>query len=55
MFEEINGLTVTLTLAVVLGPEVLAGHHHLLLRLSIWDLLHDLIALFHYASTAIFV
>jgi hypothetical protein len=55
MLEVIKVLTVAFTLAVVFGSEVFAGNDHPLRRLSIWDLLHLLIAFLHYASTAIFV
>ena len=55
MFAAIMELTVALALAAVLGPEVLAGDHYLLFRLSIWDLLHVLVAVLHCASTANFV
>jgi hypothetical protein len=55
MFKVIKVLTVAFTLAVVLGSEIFAGNDHLLPRLSIWDLLHVLVAVLHFASTAIFV
>jgi hypothetical protein len=55
MFKVIKVLTVAFTLAVVLGSEIFAGNDDLLPRLSIWDLLHVLVAVLHLASTAIFV
>ena len=55
MYGAIKLHTIAFALAAVLCAKILAGDQHPLLRLPVRDLVHVLVAVLHYASTANFV